>query len=338
MAKQSISPQTILTTINNGVIKPIYFLMGEESYYIDLITNTLIGKILDETQKDFDLSEVYGKDVTMNEVIMLARQYPMIASRKVVCVKEAQDIKDIDHLSSYIQKPMPTTILIVNYKNGTLDKRKKLYTDLEAGGVVLESKKLYDNEIPGWIEQYVTGRGFSIDHKSSNLLADFIGSDLSRIIGETDKLMLTIPAGEKRITPELIERNIGISKEYNDFELLNAIARKDILKANRISQNFSMNPKKNPLTKSIAVLSNFFINLMYYHYLTDKTQAKVAAELGVPYGIAKEYELAARNYNGFKTMQIIRTLRTFDAMSKGVDSRGAGDGEFLKELLFRIFH
>jgi len=338
MAKQGLSPKNVLDEINQGIIRPVYLLMGEEAYYIDLISNKLIDNLLDETQKDFDLSVVYGKDVTMKEVIMLARQYPMLASKKVVWLREGQDTNEYENLVIYAKQPNPTTVLIINYKNGTLDRRKKYWAELEEHCSIFDSKKLYDNEIPGWIETYVHNKGFVIDQKSSALLADFVGSDLSRIIGEIEKLILTTPAGQNKITPELIEYNIGISKEYNDFELLNAIARKDILKANKIAWHFSKNTKNYPLVKSIATMAYFFSNLMYYHYLTDKSLVKVAAELGVPYGIAKEYELAAKNYNGLKTMQIIRTLRTFDAMSKGIGSRGANDGEQLRELLFRVMH
>ena len=339
MAKPGNSPQSILADINNGNISPVYFLMGDESYYIDLITELLLDKTLNETEKDFDLSVVYGKDVSIPEVIMLARQYPMLASKKVVLVKEAQDAGKMDELSVYIEQPMPSTILIINYKNGSLDRRKKLSTELEKSSevVLYESKKLYDDAIPGWIEQYVKIKGFTIDNKSSELIADFIGNDLSRIIGEIDKLMITIPVGEKRITPELIERNIGISKEYNDFELLNAVVNKDVLKSNKIALYFSKNPRNYPLTKTIAAFSYFFINLMYYHYLVDKKSQKAGVELGV-YGRIHEYEIAAKNYNGLKTMQIIRLLRTYDARSKGFESRSIPDGENLRELLFHILH
>ena len=312
--------------------------MGDEPWYIDQITNVLLDKLLNETEKDFDLNIVYGKDVSMGDVIMLARQYPMIAARKVVLVKEAQDTDGFDNLLHYLEKPMLSTVLIFNYKNGSLDKRKKLFTELEKTSVVFESKKIYDEEIPGWIEGYVSSKGISIDHKSANLIADFIGSDLSRIIGEIDKLMITMPEGEKKITSELIERNIGISKEYNDFELLNAVIRKETFKANKIAMHFSKNPRNYPLIKTIATFAAFFTNLMYYHYLTDKTPQNVIGELGINYYRVKDYEIASKNYNGVKTMKIIRLLRIFDAKSKGFESRGVADNENLRELLFQILH
>lgn len=331
-------PQQVLDEIARGEIRPLYVLMGEEPYYIDLISNTLIEMLLDETQKDFDLSVVYGKDVTIKDVVMLARQYPMMASKKVVCLREGQDCSDFEHLATYANQPNPNAVLIVNHKQGNLDRRKKYWADIEHAALVVESKKLYDNELPGWIQQFVLKRGGTIDQKSATLLADFIGNDLSRIMGEVDKLFVTMPAGQHAITPTLIELNIGISKEYNDFELLNAVVRKDILKANRIALHFSKNTRNYPFIKTLATLAYFFNNLMYYHYLTDKSQRAVAAELGVPFSIAKEYEMAAGHYNGLKTMRIIRWLREYDAMAKGVGARGAADGDYLRELLFRLMH
>jgi len=338
MAKANITPQSIIADINEGIIKPVYFLMGEEPWYIDQISNVLLNKLLNETEKDFDLSLVYGKDVSMRDVIVLARQYPMIASKKVVLVKEAQDADGFDDLLKYLEKPMLSTVLIFNYKHGSLDKRKKLYTELDKTSVVYESKKLYDEEIPGWIEGHVTSKGMSIDHKSAIIIADFIGSDLSRIIGEIDKLMITMPQGEKKITSDLIERNIGISKEYNDFELLNAVIRKEVFKSNKIAVHFSKNPRNFPLVRTISTFAGFFINLMNYHYLTDKTPVNVVSELGVNFYRVKDFEIASKNYNGVKTMQIIRLLRIFDARSKGFESRGVTDNENLRELLFHILH
>lgn len=338
MAKQTPNPQLVLDEIAKGQVRSVYVLMGEESYYIDLISNTLIDTLLDETQKDFDLSVVYGKDVTVKDVVMLARQYPMMAPKKVVCLREGQDCTDYEHLATYVAQPNPNAVLIVNYKHGTMDRRKKYWAEIDRQAVVIESKKLFDNELPGWIQQHVQQRGATIDQKSATLLADFIGNDLSRIMGEIDKLFVTMPAGQKAITPALIEQNIGISKEYNDFELLNAVVRKDVVKANRIALHFSKNPRNYPFIKTLATMAYFFSNLMYYHYLTDRSPQAVAAELGVPYSITKEYELAAGHYNGMKTMRIIRWLREYDAMAKGVGARGAADGDFLKELLFRILH
>jgi len=338
MAKTAYTPQSIMTDIKQGNLKSVYFLMGEESYYIDLITDFMLEYLLTETEKEFDLSVLYGKDVLMRDVISLARQYPMISKRRIVLVKEAQDIKDMEDLALYLQKPMPSTILIINHKNGSIDRRKKVAGELEKSALLYESKKLYDNELPGWIESYLKTKGLGIDDRTAELLADFLGSDLGRIVGELDKLMITMPAGEKRITPELIERNIGISKEYNDFELQHALITKNVLKANKIAVYFSKSPKNNPLVKTIAVLSMFFSNLMLYHYLVDKSQTRVAAELGVAPSRTRDYAEAAKNYNAYKTMTIISLMREFDAKSKGFASRSVPDSELLKELIFKILH
>jgi DNA polymerase-3 subunit delta len=338
MAKTAMTPQSVMAEIKQGNLKPVYFLMGEESYYINLITDFMLEHLLTEAEKEFDLNIVYGKDTSMRDVIGLSRQYPMLAKHRVVLLKEAQDIKDMDDLALYLQKPMPTTILIINFKNGSIDKRKKVAGELEKKALLFESKKLYDNEVPGWITSYVKTKGLGMDDRTAELLADYLGSDLGRIVSELDKLSITMPKGETRITPELIERNIGISKEYNDFELQNALVRKDVLKANKIAAYYAKSPKNNPLIKTIAVLSMFFSNLMLYHYLVDKTPAAVAGELGIPPFRAKDFAEAAKNYNAFKTMTIISTMREYDAKSKGFGSRSVPDSELLKELLFKILH
>lgn len=338
MAKTSITPQSIITDVKQGSIKPVYFLMGEESYYINLITDFMMETLLTASEKEFDQNVVYGKDVSMREVIGLARQYPMLARYRVVLLKEAQDVKDMDELMHYLQKPMPSTVLIINYKNGSLDRRKKIAGELDKMAVVFESKKLYENELPGWIMTYVKSKGLGIDDRTADMLAEYLGSDLERIVSELDKLSITMPKGETRITSALIERNIGISKEYNDFELQAAIVRKDVLKANKIAAYYARSPKNNPLIKTIALLSGFFSNLMLYHYLVDKSQGAVASELGVAPFRTKEFAEAAKNYPALKTMNIISLLRTYDARSKGFESRSVPDSELLKELLFRILH
>ena len=327
-----------MNDVKQGNLKPVYYLMGEESYYVDLITDFMLENLLTDAEKEFDLNVVYGKDVNIRDVIGLARQYPMIAKHRVVLLKEAQDVKNMDDFSLYLQKPMLSTILIINHKNGSLDRRKKVAGEIEKTAVLYESKKLYDNELPGWIMSYVKTKGLGIDERTAELLADYLGSDLGRIVGELDKLSITIPKGETRITPELIERNIGISKEYNDFELQAALIRKDVLKANKIALYYSKSPKNNPLIKTIAVLSVFFSNLMLYHYLVDKSSSAAASELGVAPFRVKDFAEAAKNYNAFKTMNIISMLRDYDAKCKGFESRSIPDSELLKELLFKILH
>jgi DNA polymerase III subunit delta len=338
MAKTTYTLQSVLAELKAGNFKPVYFLMGEESFYIDLITNTMLELLMNEEDKAFDLAVVYGKDTDMRQVISLSKQYPMMAKYRVVLVKEAQDIKDMELLSLYLEKPMSSTILILNYKNGSLDKRKKLASEIEKTGVLFESKKLYDNELPGWIISYAKTRGLGIDDRTAELLAEFLGSDLSRIVGELEKLSITMPVGENRITPALVEHNIGISKEYNDFELQSAIVARNILKANTIAFYYSKNPKNYPLVKTIALFTGFFSNLMVYHYLVDKSPNAVASELGVAPFRIREFSEGAKNYNALKTMSIISILRLYDAKSKGFESKSIPDGELLKELLYKIMH
>jgi len=312
--------------------------MGDESYYIDSITESLMEVLMTESEKEFDLAVVYGKDTDMRQVISLARQYPMLAKHRVVLVKEAQDIKDMDTLSIYLEKTMPSTILIINHKNGSLDKRKKLASEVDKIGILYESKKLYENELPSWISSYAKSKGLGIDERTSELLAEYLGSDLGRIVGELEKLSITMPAGETRITPALVERNIGISKEYNDFELQSALVTKNILKANKIAMYYGKNPKGNPLVKTVALLSGFFSNLMLYHYLVDKSPAAVASELGIAPFRVREFAEAARNYNALKTMNIISLFRSYDAKAKGFESKSIPDAALLKELLYKIMH
>lgn len=338
MAKNAQTPQSILADAKAGILKSVYFLMGEESYYIDSITETLLELFMTESEKEFDLAVVYGKDTDMRQVISLARQYPMLAKYRVVLVKEAQEIKDMDTLSIYLEKPMPSTILIVNYKNGSLDKRKKLASELDKTAVLFESKKLYENELPGWICNFAKTKGLGIDDRTAELLAEYLGSDLGRIVGEIEKLSITMPKGENRITAALIERNIGISKEYNDFELQSAIVTKNVLKANKIVLYYSKNPKGNPLIKTVALLSSFFSNLMLYHYLIDKSPGSVASELGVAPFRVREFSEAAKNYNALKTMNIISLFRAYDAKAKGFECKSIPDSELLKELLYKIMH
>ena len=338
MAKSILSPQQILSSIEAGDIKPVYYLMGEESFFIDAITEAMMNILVSEIGREFDLNVVYGKDVDMKQVIGLAKQYPMLAKYKVVLVKEAQWITDIDNLSYYLENPMPSTVLIINHKNGTLDKRKKVVLEIEKKGILFESKKLYENELPSWIVNQAKKMGLGLDVRTSELLAEYLGNDLSRIEGELEKLKISIPSNETRITADLVEKNIGISKEYNDFELQSAIVEKNILKANKIVAYYSKNPKNNPIQKTIALLGGYFGNLMLYHYLVDKTTGNAASILGIAPFRLRELVTGAKNYNALKTMQIISELRTFDAKSKGFESRGIPDAELLKELLYKIMH
>ncbi|MDP4207752.1 MAG: DNA polymerase III subunit delta [Bacteroidota bacterium] len=329
----------ILTELKSKKYRPVYFLMGEEPFFIDEITNYIANNVLTETEKVFNQVMLYGKDVDAIAVIDASRRFPMMASHQVVIVKEAQNIRNIEELIHYTQKPLNSTILVISYKYKSLDKRKKLYGTIEKnGGAVLHSDKLYDDKIPSWITKYLTQKGYSIAPEAGALLTEYLGNDLGKVVNELTKLLLTIPSNVKRITVDMIEKNIGISKEFNTFELQKALVARDVLKANRIIDYFDKNPKDNPIIVTISLLFTFFSKIFTYHFLKDKSKGSVASALKVNPYFVSEYELAAKRYNPAKLVEIIALLREFDLKSKGVGNSSASDGELLKELIFRIIH
>ena len=282
---------------------------------------------------------MYGADTDIANIINAAKRYPMMSEYQVVIVKEAQNVKDMESLVYYVQKPLPSTILVICHKHGTLDKRKKLAATIEKVGVLFESKKIKDTQLSGFITSFLKRKSVDIEPKAAEMMAEFVGTDLSRMAGELEKLVLTLPAGQMRITPEQIERNIGISKDYNNFELKNAIIARDVLKANKIIKYFDENPKTNPIQATLSVLFNFFSNLMLVYYAPDKSEQGIASMLGLKNTWqAKEYLAAARVFSGVKVMQIIGEIRYCDAQSKGVDNVSLKDGDLLRELIFKILH
>lgn len=318
---------------------PVYLMMGDEPYYIDELTNLLLETVIPETERDFNQTVLYGAETDIGSVITLARSFPMMSDRQLIVIKEAQGLKKIEELELYVRNPLPSTVLVLNYKNGSLDKRKKLYAEIDKHGVVFESKKIPDYKMPAFITSHLTGKGLGIDQKSAQMLTDFLGNDLSKVVNEIDKLMLSLSPSEKRITAELIERNIGISKDFNNYELLKAVVEKNTFKANQIADYFEKNPKNNPFIVTLVVLFNFFSNLMICYWAKDKSENGIAAELGFRNSFqAKDYVLALKGYNAFKCMQILELLRTYDAKCKGVDNPSTPDGELLRELLFKIMH
>lgn len=318
---------------------PIYLFQGEEDYFIDQLTNLLIENVLDESERDFNQTLLYGSDSDVATIMNAARRFPMMAEKQLVVVREAQSLKNIEGLAFYASNPLQSTVLALNFKHGKLDGRKKLASEIGKTGVVFESKKLYDNQIPAFINSYLQTKQLTIDPKSAQLLADYLGVNLSKLTGELEKLSISLPEGQLRITPELIERNIGISKDYNNFELQDAIASRDILKVNRIVNYFEANQKNNPYIVSLTVLFNFFSNLMICHYEPDKSENGIKTALGLRFGFqVSSYTLAMRNYSAFKTMNIISLLRTYDGKGKGVGNSSVSPGELLKELVFKIMH
>lgn len=338
MAKET-TYEEIARNLKNKIYSPVYFLMGEEDYYIDRISDYIMDTVLTETEKEFNLTLLYGSDTDIVSIINAARRYPMMSKYQVVIVREAQNLKNLDELIHYLQKPMSSTILVMCYKHGTLDRRKKITAELKKAGVLFESKKLKDTQLPGFISSYLKRKQVEIEPKASEMMAEFVGTDLNRMAGELEKLIITLPAGQKRITAEQIERNIGISKDYNNFELRNALIEKDVFKANQIVKYFEDNPKNNPLQVTLAVLFNFFSNLMLAYYAPDKSDQGIASQLGLrsPWQ-AKDYMAGMRKYTGVKVMQIIGAIRTCDAKSKGIDNPSTPDGELLRELVYFILH
>lgn len=339
MAKQEITCDDILKELKAKQYRPVYYLMGEEPYYIDLIADYIADNVLTETEKEFNQTVVYGADVDIATVVNTAKRYPMMSEHQVLIVKEAQNIRNMEELSYYLQKPLLSTILVICHKHGVLDRRKKLAAEIEKSGILFESKKVKDTQLPAFITSYMKRKGVDLEPKAVSMLADFVSTDLSRLTGELEKLIITLPKGHTRITPEQIEHNIGISKDYNNFELRGAIVEKDILKANKIIKYFEENPKTNPIQMTLSLLFGFFSNLMLAYYAPEKSEQGIATFLGLksPWQ-SREYLSAMRRYNGVKTMQIIGEIRYADAQSKGVRNSSLGDGDILRELVFKILH
>lgn len=328
----------IVSNIKKGNIQPIYFLMGDEPYYIDKISDFIEGTVLDEAEKGFNQQVMYGRDVSVEDIVSAAKRFPMMAERQVIIVKEAQDLsRNIEKLVSYAENPQPTTVLVLNYKYKKLDKRKKLHKAVAKSGLIYESKKLYENQVSDWIRRVLSGKKYQIEPKAAQMLVEFLGTDLSKISNELDKLMLILPEGTI-ISPEHIEENIGISKDFNNFELRKAIGEKNILKANRIINYFAENPRNNPLVMTISLLNSFFTQLLLFHGLQDKSKSSVARAIGVSPYFVDEYFGAARNYPMRKVAQNIAFLRDADLKSKGVGASNLSQGDILKELLFKMMH
>ena len=311
--------------------------MGDEPYYIDKLTDKFSKEILAEEEREFNQVTLYGKDITTEHIMSEAKQFPFGTEKRVVIVKEAQHLKNIEILDSYLDNPQPSTILIVAYKGKSVDKRKKFGKNLAKKCIVFESKKLYDNKIPAWILEYVNKNGFKIDNSATAILAEYIGADLSKITNELDKLMLVVKK-EEQITTKLIEYHIGISKDYNVFELQNALGKKDVVKANRIINHFAENPKVHHIVPVLSALFSFFQKIMVYHFLEDKSSKSVASILKVNPFFVSQYQAASRNYSKKQLFYIFEYLKDYDLRSKGVNNKNTTQSGLLKELVFKILH
>lgn len=352
--------ESIIKDLKNKVYHPVYFLNGDESYYIDQIAGYIENHVLSEMEKEFNQTVLYGRDVDVSTIISNAKRYPMMSNFQVVIVREAQDVKDLfprkkkggddddddnqknddtekDPLTEYLRKPQRSTILVFCYKYKTVDKRTKSGKLIEKETVFFESKRLYADKIAPWISAYVKSRGYRIGESAAQLLAEYLGVDLSKVSNELDKLMINIAAGSD-ITAELIERSIGISKDFNVFELQEALAKRDFLKANRIVNYFGANPKTNPLVLTLAALNSYFTKIITYHVYKGKPGINLAVMLGVNPFFMKDYDIAARNYSLDATIKIIGLLHEYDLRSKGVNNLNTTEVDLLKEMVYKILH
>ena len=330
---------SIMRDVVQKQFKPVYLLVGEESYYIDRIVEAIENAALSEDEKAFNLYKYYGMDANLGTVINSAKSYPMGAQYNVVELREAQQMKSLDDLSAYMQNPQPTTILIITYKNEKIDKRKKFVSAIASMGVLYETPKVRDNQLPGMVMRYVNEHGYSIDNRSASIISESIGADLSRLYGELDKLFFAMPEGERAITPEFVELHIGISKDFNYFELQDALITKNVFKANQIINYFDKNEKANPIQKILPSLFRFFSNLMVAHYAADKSSGGLSLALGMSdWQVRNNILPALKNYNARKVLQILEEIRAADEKSKGMNGSKVPSGDLLKSLMYVILH
>ena len=328
----------IIGNLRNKTYAPVYFLEGEEPYFMDQISHFILENVLSEEEKGFNQTILYGKDLTIDAIMTYAKRFPMMAERQVVVIREAQNIRNIEELAAYVENPMRSTILVINYKYKTIDKRKKLYKAIQKNGAYMESKHLYDNQLPAWISKYLKEKNLGIDPRAAQMITDFIGSDLQRIVNELDKVTISMVPGTS-IMPEDVEKNIGISKDFNFFELQKALGNKDILKSNQIINYFIDNEKQNSLTAIIGNLVTYFRKILVYHTIENKSDRNlIAQKLGINPYFTNDYITAGRNYNLDKAISIISMMREYDLRSKGARGGNTPNGDLLRELAFKILH
>lgn len=334
-----ITYEQIVRDVRAGDIKPIYFLMGEENYYIDHVADFIVNTLLKPEEKDFNLVTFFGADTDVDTVITAARAYPLGAQRLVVLVKEAQSMKHLDRLELYLRQVQPSTVLIICHKNGSLDRRLKVAAMIQKEGVLFESKKLYDSQLPPFVRDYLKRKRVAVAPGAAEMAAEYVGSDLNRLASELDKLVLALPQGANIVTPELVQQQIGISKNFNIFELQDALGIKDVLKVNRILKYFDSNPKENPVQMVLPALFKYFSNLMLAFYSPDKSERGIAAWLNMTdWQVRKNVLPGMKLYSGVKVMNILSEIRRTDGRSKGVNNPAISNGDLMKELMFFILH
>lgn len=339
--KLSVTFDSVMRDLKAKKYVPVYVLMGDESYFIDKVADYIADNVLEPDDRDFNQTIVFGADTTAAQVADLAKGYPVMPSQyRVVIVKEAQGLKSFDALERYIEKPLKSTILVVCYKNGTIDRRKKFIGKAEAIGVVMESKKKRDYELPAFIESYLKKNHTAIDPKSASMIAEHIGADLNRLVSELDKVMISLPDDNRRVTPDIVEREIGVSKDFNVFEFKSALIERNVYKANQIVKYFDKNPKAGSLFSALPILYSYFQNLMVAFYAPDRNNDNALAaymDLKSVWGI-KDYRVGMRNFTAMKTLLILSKIREIDAKSKGLDNLNTSSGDLMKELVFFILH
>ena len=338
--KSGISYESIMKDLKARKFAPVYVLMGDEPFYIDKICDYIMENVLQPDERDFNQTVVFGADITAAQVADLCKGYPMMAEHRVVVVKEAQNLRILEALEKYLENPVKSTILVYCYKNGTIDRRKKFLPRAEQVGVVFESKKLYDRQLPAFVENYLKARKATIEPKATQMIADHIGADLHRLTSELDKLLISLPDGDRRVTPEIVEKEIGVSKDFNAFELRSAIISRDVFKANQITKYFDSNPKSGSLYALLPMLFSYFQNLMIAFYAPNKQNENEFAkflDLRGTWGL-RDYIAGMRSYSGVKVMAIIDKFKEIDAKSKGLDNPYTSAGELMKELIFFILH
>lgn len=330
--------QNILADLKSRKYGTVYFLEGEEPYYIDMISDYILENVLSESEKSFNQTLLYGKDISLDNIFTAARRYPMMADKQVVVVREAQNIKDIDELASYVEKPAPSTILVLCYKYKTIDKRKKLYKAVQKNGIYMESKPLYENKVPDWIVSYLKTQGLGIEPKAVQMITDHVGNNLQRIVNDLEKVTFSAVPGTS-ITVDDVEKNIGISKEYNPFEFQKALGSKDIYKTNRIVNYMIENEKSNPMPLVTGMLITFFRKILTYHSIENKNnQGELAQRLGVNPYFVNDYVTAGRNFPLQKAINGLSLLREYDLRSKGARGGSTDNGELLRELTYKLLH
>lgn len=338
-APQGPTHETIIKDVRAGKIAPVYYLMGEEDYYIDKLSDFLVDSLLKPEERDFNLDIVYGAEMTVDKIVELAHAYPMMADRRVVLVREAQAIRSLDGLDAYLHHLTPTTVFILCHKHGTLDRRKSVGKALAEVGVVYESKRLWENQLPAFITNYFKRAGVMVEPQAVQMLAGHVGADLCRLSSEMDKLVLALPADDRVVTPARVSELTGMSKEFNDFELQAALAQKDILKANQIVKYYQGNNRTFALPKTLSSLFTFFSDVMLAYYSPDKTDRGIAQWLGkTEWKVRQDILPARQNYTGIKVMQILGEIRRTDAASKGVGGCKTSPEDLLQELIFFILH